>query len=710
MNNEMIVNRVKEAFTSGPKMVFFVGAGISIPSGVKSFGEFNERDIRSITDEKLRCKEYIILSEEVRPEVMLQIGIHELGPEIIESLEMFIGYKPNSNHFFLAEMLRRGNWVFTTNQENLIEEACRLKEVEFKKCYIDSHFENFEQYLSKPKDIPGGYIFKLHGTIEENKKGKERFDSIRIALEQVGQGLSKHRRKVFKYFLENYDFCFMGYSCQDDFSIYPVLLNMKSDKTVFWFKYAEGEEIKSLTKEEIEEEIKREKEKKPWKGEKRNWEIINVNEFLLRRSKFFKFIGDSNEFVKNLRQSLGINTTTNSIAKEHEDISFAQWCKDLREFERNMFIGRLFEQVGEWGKASQCYERAEKEAKREGNKKEELIVKQRIAGIYYKRTELKKENEAIEIYKECIDIAKKELKDDFAVANLKFDIINVERRLRAYLAEPKKWAEEVKKELKIIENKDVKSYARCLNVVGLAHLRGSEDDIKAGLDHCLKSKKIKEKIGDKDGEAESENAIGLLLIAQGKQLAQQDRILAEEKIKNGIKHLEKAIDIRIKYGFYRGCAQSSRNMGDACRELMNLAQNEEEKYHYFQKAEESYEASIDYLDLFKPRGFIGEVLNWKQRIAGLYRDFSKLISNTKQKKSCISKIISVYEEELNIFGDQEMRREIKHKEKEYKVAKNILEEAKKSCEEIGLPLEMQEIGKILEELERGQCIREGELK
>ncbi len=68
----------------------------------------------------------------------------------------------------------------------------------------------------------------------------------------------------------------------------------------------------------------------------------------------------------------------------------------------------------------------------------------------------------------------------------------------------------------------------------------------------------------------------------------------------------------------------------------------------------------------------------------------------------------MYEEELNIIGDQEIYREIKYKEKEYKAAKNILEEAKKYCEEIDLPLEMQEIGKILEELERGSNVLERE--
>ena len=698
MNEKIIVNRIKEALGAGPKMVFFVGAGISVPSKVKKFQELSEDVIRAITKGKLQNDEYKLLSE-IRPEVMLQTRIQELGSEVIESLEVLLDYKPNFNHFFLAEALRHGNWVFTTNQENLIEDACELIGSEYKRCYIDSHFENFEQHISNPKTLPGEYIFKLHGTIEENKKGKERFESIRIALEQVGKGLTDHSKKVFEYFLKNYDFCFMGYSCQDDFSVYPVLSNTNSDKTIFWVQYAGGE-IKLVSKREMEDEIKKEMEKKPWKGEKRKWEIINVNNFLIRRGKFFKFVGDSSKFIEEeFRSVIGIHTDTDAPIKGIVSYNtFEQWVKNINEFKLNIFIGRLFEHIGEWGKAEKYYKEAIKvgEERRDG---EQLVVAKRgLADLYTKQTELDKENKAIEIYKECIGIAKEHLKDDLTATILKFDIANVERRLGIYPENPKKWAEDMEEELLMLKDKDVKSYASYLNIVGLAHLRGSQDDIKVGLGYSDSSKNIKKDLGDKDGEAAAENAIGLLLIAQGRALAKQDRMLAKTKFNEAIKHLEKAIDIRIKYGFFRGCAQHSRNIGDAYRELMKFAQNRKEQHRYFRKAEENYEISLNYLDLIKPRAPIGEILNWRQRIAGLYRDFYKLIDNTEIKKKCISNVISVYKDDLNLLEDREMFREIKYKEKENKMAKNILKETKEFCEEIGLLLEAEEVKKLLEKL------------
>lgn len=698
MNEKIIVNRIKEALGAGPKMVFFVGAGISVPSKVKKFQELSEDVIRAITKGKLQNDEYKLLSE-IRPEVMLQTGIQELGSEVIESLEMLLGYKPNFNHFFLAEALRHGNWVFTTNQENLIEDACELIGYEYKRCYIDSHFENFEHHLSNPKILLGGYIFKLHGTIEENKKDKERFENIRIALEQVGRGLTDHSKKIFEYFLKNCDFCFLGYSCQDDFSVYPVLSNTNSDKTVFWFQHA-GEEIKLVAKKEIEDEIKREMEKKPWIGEKRNWEIINVNNFLIRRGKFFKFVGDSSKFVEEkFRSVVGTHTVADTYIKKIVSYNtFQQWAKNINEFKLNIFIGRLFEHIGEWIRAGKYYKDAIKIGEEKRNGEQLVIAKRALADLYTKQTELDKENKAIEIYKECIDVARKRLKDDFTATILKFDIANVERRLGIYPGNPKKWAEDIEEELLIIKDEDMKSYASCLNIVGLAHLRGSQDDIKAGLSHSDRSKNIKRNLGDKDGEAAAENAIGLLLIAQGRQLAKRDKMLAEKKFNEAIEHLEKAIDIRIKYGFFRGCAQHSRNIGDAYRELMKIAQNNKEKHHYFRKAEENYEISLNYLDLVKPEAPIGEILNWRQRIAGLYRDFYKLIDDTEGKKKCISKIISVYKDDLNLLDDQKMFREIKHKEKENKMARNILEETKEFCGEIGLLLEAEEVSKLVEKL------------
>jgi len=242
------INTMMEDFVSklikvlGRRMVFFVGAGISIPSGVPSFRDLNKRVIKLTTGDKLGDDEYKFLSENLRPEVVLQILEGELGPSVLKCLEAFVGHNPNPNHFFLAEAIRRGNWVFTTNGDNLIEQACKLRGIDIKDrvFYLDTHFEKFEEllnFISCPKNTPGGYIFKLHGSVEEDKENDEKFRSFLLTLHQVGKGLSgsKSKEKVIRYFLQNFDFCFMGYSCLDDFSIYPILRNTDSENLIFWF-------------------------------------------------------------------------------------------------------------------------------------------------------------------------------------------------------------------------------------------------------------------------------------------------------------------------------------------------------------------------------------------------------------------------------------------------------------------------------------------
>lgn len=711
MYDEMITNRVKEAL--GSKIVFFVGAGISRDSGVPTFGELNEEVIRSIGDGKLKGDECELLSRDIRlrPEVVLQIGVEELGSDVVECLEMALGYSPNYNHIFLAEAIRQGNWVFTTNFDNLIEKACQQRGINFKRCYREdreaSHFKEFiENYRldgkPDPKNIEGGYLFKLHGTIEEEREGKERFRTILVALNQVGRGLDECKEKVLKYFLENHDFCFMGYSCQDDFSTFPVLLNTESKKRAFWFDYARGSIGEVVWGKDRLKAQKEEEQSKP--PQERNWRIINVNSFLLKRDEASKFTGDSSEYVRNkLCPLIGIISDVPIVKESIAGYdTFKQWAENIDNFKRDIFIGRLFEHVGRWDKAELYYKEAINISTKEGKREQLVVAKQRLADLYYRQDIWEKENEAIEIYEESVSIYK-ELGNDFKAAGLKVDIANVKRRQGDYSGS-KEWAEKAQRELQQIyepirkeegeEYREYKlGYARCLNVLGLAQLRGPKEELEKGLEYCGESRGIKEREGDKGGVAESENAVALLLTAQGRQLSKENPELAAGKFYEAIDHLEKAIDIRIRYGFYRGCAQHRRNIGDAYRELMKI---KEEKESFFQKAEANYKDGIYLWNLIKPKGPVGEILHYNQRLAGLYADFVDLIPGKEQKEKYSREIISIYKNEM--LSNPEILQELKVNNRELGTARTILEKTKKLYEEMDLPVEVEEIDKLLEKL------------
>ena len=160
----MLLNRLKQINSS--KMAFFVGAGISVPapSRLPNFQQLSQNVIQDIVGDVLEKREIDFLSRNLRPEVILQIAVEELGLKVLRSLQMLISHKPNPDHFFLAEAIRLGNWVFTTNTDNLIEEAGKLMHIEIKRCYEDRHFEEFEKSLSAGGNM-AGCLFKLHGTI-----------------------------------------------------------------------------------------------------------------------------------------------------------------------------------------------------------------------------------------------------------------------------------------------------------------------------------------------------------------------------------------------------------------------------------------------------------------------------------------------------------------------------------------------------------------
>jgi len=734
MNGE--IDRMMEAFVSklietlGRRMVFFVGAGISIPSGVPGFRELNEQVIRLTTGNKKNV-DYKFLSENLRPEVVLQILEEELGPKVLTCLEAFIGHEPNPNHFFLAEALRHGNWVFTTNGDNLIEQACKLKGMDIRNrlCYTDEHFEQFKELLksiSNPQNTPGGYIFKLHGSVEEDKEGDKRFQTFLLTLHQVGRGLSPSKEYVLKYFLQNFDFCFMGYSCLDDFSIFPVLRDTDSERLIFWFKFAKGPIGEIIWgKERLQYEKEVEESKPP--GEK-NRETINVNNVLLKRRASFKFVGDSSEFVQNkLCPPLEIGKCVYLKKQRNLYEEFSEWAKkNIREYERNFILGRLWAECWRREEAIRYFEEAEEL----GEDKQKAKAKHMLARIYDRQYGKAKAEEAIKYYEEAFDIFK-DSGADLEAALVKMDLANFKRRALQRFIEAKKDVEEAKLLLEPIKDESKEhelAYARCLNILGLVHFGlKTKNDLAMGYILCKKSKEIRERHGDVDGVAESENAMGLIRREEGKGNA--------ELIKEAIRHFESALTCREKIGNYRGCGQQFRNLGLCYADLIELLPEEKEKN--FKLAKECYEKGIDNWHMIKPgeppieellefHFRLGELLvnhgdkneaikhlllveqkrlelgDWHNRARCLHL-LRKAHQNNEQEVRAISReIVSIYED---VLKDENKLKEMKEAKIKLKNAEEILKETEELAWKVVHPPEVAEeevkyVKELLENLKK----------
>jgi len=740
----MLLNRLKQINNS--KMAFFVGAGISVPrpSRLPNFQQLSQKVIYDIVGDVLEEREIDFLSRNLRPEAILQIAVEELGPKVLRSLQMLISHRPNPNHFFLAEAIRLGNWVFTTNPDNLIEEAGKLMHIEIRRCYEDRHFEEFEKSLSASGDM-AGCLFKLHGTIEENKPFEERYNTILVALRQVGRGLSEPKQRVLSYFLRSFDFCVMGYSCQDDFSVYPVLLDTDSNKSMFWLSYARAPMEPPLSdKDNLRRKKEAEENKAP--GEKRDWETINVNSFLLKREKAFKFVGNSSKFIEDsICPSLGLDTSLAATltATEEQDEEYVRWALGISGHKQNLIGGRLYQLLYDLEKAKRLYGQAGDLADEDEQK---AIAQSRLGQIYLVPSTREGDEKAIEVFQNALNVFDK-LSDPFKAACTRTDLSNALRRRRRF-PEAMKQIEKTRQmfENNILasdENKDEErnlAYARSLNILGLIHYglgsdNKSEELFQAGLDLCRKSRALKEKFGDVDGMSESDNATALMLMEQailpGKSGQEATTLLS-----NAISTLEGAVKLRERIGNFRGCFQHYRNLGLAHGRLANLAGYGSEKERYVRFVRKDYEDGMAYLSRIQPEPPAGEILECRFRIGeldvqlGEMEDAIKMLVpvesrrqelgdwhnrvrtldllreahvDREQKKQCGLEILSVYRD---VTGSKQKIKEIQDTKVKRTNADDILKRTAKTFEDSGLSELMSEAQKVREDLiraiEKGQ--------
>jgi tetratricopeptide (TPR) repeat protein len=510
----------------------------------------------------------------------------------------------------LAQALKQGYCVFTTNYDNLIEKACEKiglnVDGEGRRCYTNKHFTQFvEEYLKRGKKF-GGFLFKLHGSIED-------IQSILDTLTEVGKGLSEPKKEVLQYFSQNFNFVFIGYSCRDDFDVFPELLKMPSERGVCWFSYMkDGLGAIIFSKRIIELEYKQEKNKPL--GVPKNWETINVNELLLSRRNSIKVICNPSEFVRGMVMVFYKCEFTKRDILEDEEIKkqFASLVKNIDEYHKYLIAGRLFHYLEIFDKAEKYFKKAENSTQKE---EEKAIAQKWQADTYYRW----------EIYRKAIEILTQKtlpyyerMGDTFGIVRVSIDVANSLRRLRdfsaalKYLERAKDLLERNREEFKEKEQFNLE-YGKCLNILGLT-LMGEGDSkkdlqkIQKGLEFCERGREIREFTGDKSSVADSENAIGLILCIIAGYLKLSDRERAfqlmmsdREIVVNGLtlkggalKYLKDALDKKERTGDYRGSQLILRNLA-LSHDLLGEIVPEEYRKHCLQAAGYLRE-TLDYIE------------------------------------------------------------------------------------------------------------------
>lgn len=254
---------------------FLAGAGISVPSGLPTAWEFNERIATFLSNSTRQRRQIRTLlttdssrvRNRLRFEQVIEILREIAGDKELGVLNEFDDPGPPSElHFLLARMLRRGAAVMTTNFDNLIEYACltinrygtrrmrQLLQIHLESERSGRSRSSFRWYAMQRRLQPA--VLKLHGSLRtlttDALRGtvlssdRTATTSIGATLDALGRaagapGLELMKEKVLRRVIRDRTLCVMGYSGSDDFDVLPSLARMAATiEKVVWIRHAHG--------------------------------------------------------------------------------------------------------------------------------------------------------------------------------------------------------------------------------------------------------------------------------------------------------------------------------------------------------------------------------------------------------------------------------------------------------------------------------------
>lgn len=143
--------------------------------------------------------------------------------------------RPNFLHFVLADLIRAGATVMTTNFDRLIEIAWRhLTGTDMAVAAFD---DDFPTRLPDIETVPT--LWKLHGSL--SIAGQDTRASVQATMARVLSRQAGTRKTTFiADALCRRDLLVLGYSGWDDFDLVPILANTASTRRLFWINHAPG--------------------------------------------------------------------------------------------------------------------------------------------------------------------------------------------------------------------------------------------------------------------------------------------------------------------------------------------------------------------------------------------------------------------------------------------------------------------------------------
>lgn len=236
---------LKEFLLGESKKTFLVGAGCSKdpPSNLPIAQEMREAIIQVMCADSEIANLTSIISQ-LRFEALVELiqNLYDFDLKLID----YFGHcdKPNLQHFFLANMIKQGHFVMTTNFDFLIEYALLELGLPQNEIVVVITKQDFENNSNPSALFRQGFktLYKIHGSTQNLITQENTRNSLITTIRALGankKGLDifhvePFKRALFNNISPNRSLIVMGYSGSDDFDIIPTLKTLKRVRNLVW--------------------------------------------------------------------------------------------------------------------------------------------------------------------------------------------------------------------------------------------------------------------------------------------------------------------------------------------------------------------------------------------------------------------------------------------------------------------------------------------
>lgn len=577
---------IKELFSPNAKLTFLVGAGCSIdpPSSLPSSREILNEIVR------YSCPipeiENILNIKNLRFEDIYAIYMKDLDNDakIMDYFELCD--KPNYQHFFLAEMIKKGNFVMSINEDFLIEYALQQSKVPDDEIFPVITKNDFEQFKDPYDLFKRGKkaIYKLHGSTKNIITGENTRDSLSSFQKEYTENF-RQKQSLLRNISDGRSLVAMGISY---YGISSILRFLKNITNFIWINHKEDDEGKEKVYEFNSDSIQ---------------DSNNSDQILDQINEIYRYAGHVYRVDANTTRIAGdLLTTKPELSSDNFSITPMDWLKnnikEPNKLTKYLISYKVYIDNSMYSDALRCAEITLEISKNLGDKSNVAKILNNIGRIYYVYGDydnaLKRFEEALQIneelgivlrystiiknigeiyraqgnYSEALKKFEEALKIDEQLGDLlgKASSLNKLGKIYTLHGDYHQALSLYNEALQINEELgNLAQKANLINNIGeIYRIQGKYSEARKNFEEALK---IDEQRGNLLGKATELNNIGLIYYA-------------EENYDNALENFKNAIKISEQIGDLPGIATRLNNIG-----LIYYAKkNYPEALNYYEKA------------------------------------------------------------------------------------------------------------------------------